>query len=195
MNWLDGAILITLALGAFLGAVSGAFWQVARIVMVGSGAVASLRWGGWASEILANRFSDGVAAVLGYFLVFFFSCMAVYVVSFVVDQGIRASELKGFDRGMGAALGGAKALAAVVVALAGLSMYPTPQFSADVQGSLVAPALLKGAKALMPVEARERVQAVLDDVQRRLEPLYGRTAPDGAKMIVAPAATRSGARR
>jgi membrane protein required for colicin V production len=173
MNWLDASIVIVIALGAGFGAATGAFWQVARAVMVAVGVVASLRWGGWMAGILEGRFSPGAAAVLGYALAFFFAWLAVYLLSLLVDGTLKVSELKWADRLAGGVLGGAKGALAVLVALAGLSMHPTPEFAADMRASLIAPAMLGTAKAAMPVEARRRVDWLLDQAKRRMEPLYG----------------------
>lgn len=173
MNWLDASIVVVLALGAGCGAVTGAFWQVARAAMVATGVLVSLRWGGWTAAILEGRFDPGAAAVLGYALAFVLAWLATYVVSLLIDSTLHVSDLKWADRLAGGLLGGAKAGLAVLVALAGLSMHPTPEFAADMRESLIAPVMLGGAKSAMPVEARRRVDWMLDQARRRMAPLYG----------------------
>lgn len=188
MNWLDASILTLLVLGAALGALTGAFWQVARVAMVILGAIVAMRWGFWASGVLENRFNPAVAAVFGYALAFLFAYLAAFAACSIVDEGLKLSDLKWLDRVMGAGLGAAKATAAVLVALAGLSMYPTREFSTDMRSSVLAPLLLKGAESALPVEAKARVRWLLDEAQRRVEPLYGEAtdAPRAFATALAP---------
>ncbi|MCE9583516.1 MAG: CvpA family protein [Planctomycetes bacterium] len=173
MNWLDASIIVLLALGATFGALTGAFWQVARVTMVVLGAIASMRWGSWASSALETRFSPAVASLFGYFLAFLFVYLAAFAVCTMIDSGLKLSDLKWLDRVLGSVLGTTKAAAAVLVALAGLSMVPTPEFTADMHHSMLAPAMLRGAETVLPVEAKARVRWLLDEANRRLEPLYG----------------------
>ncbi|MEK7469803.1 MAG: CvpA family protein [Planctomycetota bacterium] len=173
MSWLDASILVILLLGACLGALTGAFWQIARVSMALLGALGALRWGAWASSMLENRFSPAVASVFAYFLVFLFLYLAAYAICSLIDSGLRIADLKWVDRLLGSGLGAAKAMAAVLVALAGLSMYPTREFSSDMRSSVLAPMMLRGAEAALPVEAKTRVRWMLDEAQRRLEPFYG----------------------
>jgi uncharacterized membrane protein required for colicin V production len=172
MNWLDAAILLLFALGAFFGAVTGAFWQAARVAMVAAGALASMRWGGWAAAAFENRFSGGASAVFGYGSAFLLVYLALFAVSLAIDKGIREVDLKWLDRGIGAAVGGLKALIAVVVVLVGLSMYPTSRYQDDVRGSLLGPILLRGASAVLPPAARDRARSTCAEVRRKLEPVY-----------------------
>ena len=69
-------------------------------------------------------------------------------------------------------MSGLEATAAILVALAGLSMYPTREFSDDMHSSILAPMMLRGASTALPVEAKTRARWMLDEAQRRLEPLY-----------------------
>jgi uncharacterized membrane protein required for colicin V production len=184
MNWLDASILVVLALGATLGAISGAFWQIARVAMALFGAVGALRWGWWATGLLENRFTPGAASVFGYALTFLFLYLAAYAACVLVDSGLKLSELKWLDRVMGSGLGAAKAAAAILVALAALSMYPTPEFSRDMRDSILGPLLLRTAETALPVEARARVRWLLDEAQRRIEPLCG-DATDAPRAIAA----------
>ncbi|KAF0245242.1 MAG: hypothetical protein FD180_1789 [Planctomycetota bacterium] len=78
MTWLDASIVSVLVLGATFGALTGAFWQIARVSMAVLGALGALRWGSWASGVLENRFSPAVASVFAYFLVFLFLYLAAY---------------------------------------------------------------------------------------------------------------------
>jgi uncharacterized membrane protein required for colicin V production len=173
VTWLDASILVVLALGASFGAMTGAFWQIARVAMAVLGALGALRWGSWASEVLENRFNPAVASIFAYVLVFLFLYLAAYAICSLIDSGLKLAELKWLDRLLGSGLGAAKATAAVLVALAGLSMYPTREFSDDMHSSVLAPLLLRGAEAALPVEAKTRVRWMLDETQRRLEPFYG----------------------
>ncbi len=192
MNWLDASIIVILALGATFGALTGAFWQIARVAMAVFGALGALRWGGWASGLLENRFSPAVASVFGYALVFLFLYLAAFALCTIVDTGLKLSELKWLDRVTGSALGAAKACAAILVALAALSMYPTREFSSDMRSSLLAPLMLRTAEAALPVEAKARVRWLLDQAQRRLEPLYGEAtdAPRAFATALAPEGQR-----
>jgi uncharacterized membrane protein required for colicin V production len=173
VSWLDASILVVLALGATFGALSGAFWQIARVAMAILGAIGALRWGSWAAGVLENRFSPAVASIFAYFLVFVFLYLAAFAICSLIDSGLKLSELKWLDRVLGSGLGAAKATAAVLVALAALSMYPTREFSDDMHSSVLAPMMLRGATAALPVEAKTRVRWMMDEAQRRLEPLYG----------------------
>jgi uncharacterized membrane protein required for colicin V production len=188
MSLLDSIIVLILGLGAAFGAVSGAFWQVARIVMCGLAACGSLRWGSWASGVLAHRFSEAPSAVFGYALVFLFVWLGAYAACCAIDRGLKLSDLKWLDRILGGALGAAKAAAIVLVLLAGLAMYPTPEFAADLRESVLAPAMLGAAEKALPVDARARARTLLDEANRRMEPLYGDAtdAPRAFARAVAP---------
>ncbi|MCC6740782.1 MAG: CvpA family protein [Planctomycetia bacterium] len=184
MNWLDASILVLLALGATFGAISGAFWQIARVAMVVFAALGALRWGTWAAAILEHRFTPGAASVFGHALVFLFLYLGAYAACVLLDTGLKLSELKWLDRVLGSALGASKAAAAVLVALAALSMYPTAEFSRDMRDSFLGPLMLRTAEQAMPVEAKVRVRWLLDEAQRRLEPLCG-DATDAPRAIAA----------
>ena len=192
MTWLDASIVAVLVLGATFGALTGAFWQIARVSMAVLGTLGALRWGSWASGVLENRFSPAAASVFAYFLVFLFLYLAAYAICSLIDSGLKLAELKWVDRVLGSGLGAAKATAAILVALAGLSMYPTREFSDDMHSSVLAPLLLRGAEAALPVEAKSRVRWMLDEAQRRIEPFYGDAteAPRALASALAPEGQR-----
>ena len=112
MHWLDTLLLALLAVGGVLGFFTGLLWQIARILTLGIAVLATALCNDSVTRMCRDHLlldaDPRIAQWVAYVAVF----LAVYIVLFLATRllhaGIRATELEGMDRLLGAMFGAAK---------------------------------------------------------------------------------------
>src|SRR5437588_6429560 len=106
MYWLDTTIVIVVAAGALFGAVSGLLLQLARLVGFAVALYAAIIFNDQATALLHQGFARDaepwVTRVLGYVLVFLAVYLTIFVLTVVLERGVKAARLQAVNRLLGA---------------------------------------------------------------------------------------------
>ena len=173
MYWLDFVLLLVLAGGAFLGARSGLVWQVARVLIFAAAVYACIQYHGGCADWLGRSLrglSPSVCHLLAYVVTFLAVCLIGFLVTHMIERGVRAVSLKPVDRLLGALVGVVKAGVLSGAILLGVALYAVPEAEEPLGESKVAPVLLKGMRVLIvavPHEYRDKLSETLDHLQHR----------------------------
>jgi uncharacterized membrane protein required for colicin V production len=187
MNWLDTAILAVLGLAAFFGARSGFVGQVARLLTLGLAIYGTLRLNAWATSLLAEAVLAGASPwlvrVTAYAAVFLIIYVVLHTITLFLERGVKAAQMQGLNRILGAFLGAAKAALILGAIFLGLTTFAPEASQVPLEQSSLAPVLRNGADRLfqaIPVEYRDGFWAQLRqlDVLEETEPAAEEASED-----------------
>jgi membrane protein required for colicin V production len=145
MFWLDTALLVTLGLGAILGARTGLVWQLARLLGLAVSVYVAIVVNGSVSEFMHEVFLQGadvrLARLLAYILVFAAVYLVIYSLSRLIYQSIVSTPLEPIDRLLGAGLGLVKAAGILALVCWALASLQHPKTQETLERSFLAPTL------------------------------------------------------
>jgi len=181
MHWLDNTILAVLAAAAVLGAYSGLLMQLFRLVgfAVALYAATALHGGvtAWLQESLMRKADERTCTLAAYGIVFLGIYLGIFLVTLILERGLRAAQLQYINRGLGALLAVVKMsllIGAICYGLQQLSHQPTNQVLED---SAMAPLLARGveqAMAAVPAEYKNELSSKWNQVRDALPPRSGK---------------------
>ncbi len=188
MSWLDGTLLGVLGLGAVLGALTGFFVQLARILGVAVALYLSILCNDGIASYVHQHVMPAVpvevvqaAAYLAVFVAIF---VLFLVLTAVMRYGLRGTGLELMDRLLGAVLGCAKMAIALAAVCLILVHYPSPATHEVLNKSVLAPALAQGMElslVLLPADMRREVHEGLSNLRaaepRQARPVIPRQQP------------------
>ena len=159
MHWLDSTFLAVLAAAAVMGAYSGLLMQVFRLVGFGvalyGAKCSNANFALWLRRSMLRDAEPQVCTLAAYGLLFLGIYLAIFLVTVLLERGMRATQLQFFNR----CLGGALALVKMGLMLGGicfcLQQMPFEQTNQIMEDSIMAPLLAKGvqhAVAAVPEE-------------------------------------------
>jgi len=126
MNWIDIIIIATVALCFGLGMVSGLVWQVAGIVSLFAGVVATIFLGPLVSEALGRWVQNPtLARMAAYIVVFSLASMGVRILATIFAKMLERFKMKKLDRLLGGLVGILKAILISAVMVVILGRYGT----------------------------------------------------------------------
>jgi membrane protein required for colicin V production len=182
MPWLDIVLVLVMLVGGLLGLRSGLLWQVARIVIFAAAIYACIHYHGHAVKFLSENF-DGLASetssLLAYVVTFLGVCLAGFLITFVLESFLRATNLKPLDRVLGAIFGIVKTALLCGGLLTGGMLYGSEKTRDMVGESNFAPPLLKGM-SLVLAAVPEKVKQDLDDALEKMKRHQAEKAGEGA---------------
>ncbi len=182
MHWADTTILGILLLGGIFGAMSGALWQLSRIIGLGVSLWASISLHEWASGVLGQAFFQGarpeVPRALAYPVVFIAVYVVLVAVTVLLEKTLRAARLQPLNRLLGAGLGVVKTGLVLGTLFLGLANYPNAHTQEIMKESVLAPALAEGMNVVIsaiPEQYRTELQNGLKNLreaaQKKLDEL------------------------
>ncbi len=126
MNWIDIVIIATVALCFGLGMISGLIWQVAGIVSLFAGVVATIFLGPMVSQALGRWIQNPtLARMAAYIAVFSLASMGIRILATVFAKMLERFKMKKLDRLLGGAVGILKAILISAVMVIILGRYGT----------------------------------------------------------------------
>jgi len=138
MNYIDILILATLVLCFLLGLISGLIWQVAGIISLCVGIVATIFFGPLVSQAMARWIdSPSFARLFGYIAVFSLASMGVRILATVFAKVLQRFKLDRLDKLLGGIVGLAKAVLICAVVVIILGRYGTVGSRQAVEASLL----------------------------------------------------------
>lgn len=163
MHWLDSSILAVLAAAAVLGAYSGLLMQVFRLIGFGvSLYTATLYYGAatvWLKENLMRGAEPRTCSLFAFGMLFLGIYLAIFLITLLLERGMRATQLQFVNRCLGATLAVAKMgilIGTVCYSIQQLTYQPATQV---LEESAVAPLLIKGVEhALVAVPAEYKTE-------------------------------------
>jgi uncharacterized membrane protein required for colicin V production len=175
MHWLDTTILIILAAGAILGAVSGLLMQLARLVGFAVSLYAAIIFNDQVTPLLQEGFARDaepwVTRVLAYVLVFLAVYLTIFLLTVLLERGMKAARLQALNRLLGAALGAGKFALLLGAVFLGLTHLPNTTTRDMMDQSTLAPLLAHGTEQLVTAlagEYREELRGGLEGLTRTL---------------------------
>ncbi len=142
INWVDGAVVFIIVVCALLGLVTGFVLQLAGLLSVTVGIIASLTIGPLAADAIGRWIADEhVAALIAYIGCFSVAATTVRVLAAFLSTILRKLRLDAFDKVAGAGVGAVKGalIAAVLLVIggaAGVDALRTP-IRTSLVGSIV----------------------------------------------------------
>jgi membrane protein required for colicin V production len=186
MYWLDTTILAFLLLGAIFGALSGLLLQLARLVGFAIALYTAIRVNDGAADFLQRNFvqeaEPWVARTLAYIGVFLLVYLTIFVLTLILERGMRAARLQAINRVLGAALGALKAGLILGAIFLGVVNYPHPATRDMMRKSILAPALARGTESLvvaLVAEYRQEFNDGLEDLTRSVRSALEKTERKG----------------
>lgn len=165
MFWLDTAIVGVLIVGAAFGALSGFLWQAARLVGFAGAIYAAILANPWAAGLLQAQWlrdaDPGVARVAAYVLVFLSVCLSIFLITWLLKEGVKAARLEAVDRLLGAVVGGLKAGLVVAAFCFVLASFPQAPTGHLLEQSSLAPTLagvMESVLVVVPAEYKESLE-------------------------------------
>jgi membrane protein required for colicin V production len=153
MYWLDTAILAIVAIGAVFGAVSGLLMQLARLVGFAVALYAAVVLNDGATALCQNTFmrdaEPWLCHVVAYILVFLLTYLTIFVMTLLLERGLRGARLQALNRGLGALLGAVKAGLILGAVLLGLTSFPHAATRELLDRSALGPPLARGVELLV----------------------------------------------
>jgi uncharacterized membrane protein required for colicin V production len=175
MYWLDTTILIIVAAGAILGALSGLLLQLARLVGFAVALYAAILFNEQATTALQQGFARDaepwMTRVLAYVLVFLAVYLTIFILTVVLERGVKAARLQALNRLLGALLGAAKFGLLLGAVFLGVTHFPTGASREMMDRSTLAPLLARGTEQLVTALAgdyRDELRGGLDGLSRAL---------------------------
>lgn len=172
MHWLDFILLLTLGVGAVLGAWNGLLWQVARILTFAIAIYACIYShtpvAAWLSTFIEGG-SEVIIKLLSYVVIFLTVYLVCYLITLLLQKGLAASRLKPMDRLLGAAVGVLKALLLSGALLMGFAWYAGPRSDAVLAESKIASVALNSMRAvlvLVPQTYKDQLNSALERIKR-----------------------------
>lgn len=139
MNYLDVIIIAVTLLCLCLGLISGVIWQVAGIVSLVCGVVATFLFADRAAGAMERWVSHpGLAHLMAYVGVFSVASLGVRILATVFAKLLHKAKLKTIDRVLGGAIGVVKAIAICAVIIVIMDRQGTAGSRQAVEGSLLA---------------------------------------------------------
>jgi len=176
MHWLDITLLIILGAGAALGAWSGLLWQIARIVTFIVAIYCCIFFHEPVAQFLSEQI-DGTSdtgvgmKLLAYVVTFVGIFVVFYTTTWLIELGIKAAQLKMYDRLLGAAAGALKMSLVSGAILMGLAMYASDTVEDTFRESFMARGLLTGMSwvvAVVPEEYSKECQDRLTQFSEKM---------------------------
>lgn len=128
MYWLDVVILTVLGFATVWGLFTGFLWQVSRIVALVLGVYCSISFSGPTTQLLQQYIlpdvSPAVVGLISYVAVFLLVCVALFLLTALLDKAVKKAHLQWLNRTLGAVLGLLKAGLLVGLILLGVSYVP-----------------------------------------------------------------------
>jgi membrane protein required for colicin V production len=150
MNWLDLAILLTIAWLAIAGAFSGLFRQAVALLATVVGVVLAGHFhDDLAADIVAMTRSDRLANVIAFLAIFFSLVLAGQLLTYVLRGVADSLDFGPFDGIVGLVLGLSLALVVLETVLFLFIRYPYEWSTDAIDGSLLSPFLLRGFPFLL----------------------------------------------
>jgi uncharacterized membrane protein required for colicin V production len=184
MHWLDNTILAVLVAAAVLGAYSGLLMQVFRLVGLAAALYAAtvLHDGvsGWLRESLMRGTEARASTLVAYGSVFLGVYLGIFLVTLVLERGIKAAQLQYLNRGLGALLAITKMGLLIGTICYGLQQLAQQSIDQMLDDSAMAPLLAKGfehALAAVPQEYKKDLSSRWDQVRESL-PKNGKLSID-----------------
>ncbi len=138
MNWIDVLIIATMVLCFILGLLSGLVWQVAGIVALVVGVVATIFFGPPVSAALLRWIENAaIARLLAYIGVFSLASMAVRVLATVFSNMLERLHLEKLDKLLGGVVGAVKALLICAILIVIAERLGTPGWRRAAHESLL----------------------------------------------------------
>ncbi len=188
MNWLDIIFILALIVGAGLGAISGLFRQLVRILSLIIAAylalIAHQPIAAWLGARASNPF-------LIQMLVFIFIFICVYLILFFIiwfiERGIKDTTLSPVNRILGGLFGLVKAAIICGTILLSLVFYPVPSLHLPMERSFFAPYLLGFTRRtvfIMPKKYKRQVRYFVQRIsQERAEAVKTATNQPAKKCL------------
>jgi membrane protein required for colicin V production len=150
MNSLDLTVLIGAGVFVLLGVYWGLIRQVLAIMGLIVGVAMAGRFGPDVADWLSSFIADPqLAGVIGFAAVLLLVSAVASLIASLLRIFIGLLFLGWIDHLLGGVLGLAQAVLAAAALLIGLVAFPTPAWSAALEGSALAPGLLRAAGALI----------------------------------------------
>ncbi|MDQ7779818.1 MAG: CvpA family protein [Planctomycetota bacterium] len=180
MNWIDISILVLIAVGALLGALSGLLWQIARLVTFCVALYAAIFFhapvGNWLTERVIEN--PAAANVLSYVFIFVTTYIVLFLVTWIIEQGLKAAKLKKVDRLLGALLGVVKSLLIAGTVLMVGTYYSLKPLQESLGKSVLAPYLIAGMKTIivgLPREYSDKAEQFLLNLKSKVQGSGGKS--------------------
>jgi len=128
--------------------------------------------------------NEKLAALISFVAILGGVIIGGQVLAHVLRTGVAMLNLGGFDRLAGAAFGFIKAVVLCQVVLIALVVFPSPDFTEDIDNSPAATALLDSAPvvlAILPGKFQQALDAFLDGVREATPPGAGERMPTPAR--------------
>jgi membrane protein required for colicin V production len=194
MYWLDVAILALLGFGAGLGFWSGLLWQVARLASLGLSVYATIVLNEPATRLLHEQIAPDAdtnllraAAYIGVFLAVY---IALFTLTRMLHETIKATKLDFLDRIAGALLGAAKVALVLAPLCAALAYVALPITEEWMHRSALAPVFARAveqAVVLIPEAYRNQARDSMQHVRALAQGNPAEHALDAIERELAPA--------
>jgi membrane protein required for colicin V production len=163
MHWLDSSILAVLAAAAVLGAYSGLLMQVFRLVGFGVALYAATLYYGGATEWLKDNLMRGADArtcsLVAFGMLFLGIYLAIFLITLLLERGMRATQLQFVNRCLGATLAVFKVGVLIGTICYSIQQLPYQPATQMLEESAMAPLLVKGVEhALLAVPAEYKTE-------------------------------------
>ena len=180
MNWLDGVLLLILAVSIMTSFRKGLTREVIGLASVVAALVLGIELYGPAGSLVASYVnSPATANFVGFVLVFFGVLLAGAVVSYVIGKFLRVTGLSFVDHLLGAGFGVVRGLLIGVALITGIMAFsPGNQAPDSVVQSRTAPYVVDAARvvaAVAPNELKEGFRKTYAEVKN----IWGRTLDKG----------------
>jgi uncharacterized membrane protein required for colicin V production len=183
MYWLDTTILAILGVGAVFGALSGLLLQLARLVGFGVALYAAVYFNDSMTALLKDsgmqEAEPWLAHLVGYVLVFLAVYLTIFLLTVVLERGMKAVRLQVINRMLGALLGAGKLALLLGGVFLGVTYYPSAATRDMMRKSTLAPILAEGTENLVGALAAE-CRADLEDASTTLRQAVERPVREAA---------------
>ena len=158
MNWLDFTLIGVIAMGTLFGIITGPLWQFYRISSVILSIAVSLLLHKILSSIIKEMFSQKVAHILGYAVVFGIALIVTYAVGNLFRRLLTKRKFGISGRLIGGGVSFTKTVITCCVIIAGVSFWGNNKTRETIDNSLIAKNLDKGTQkviTLFPLEIKD----------------------------------------
>ena len=158
MNWLDFTLIGVIAMGTLFGIITGPLWQFYRISSVILSIAVSLLLHKILSSIIKEMFSQKVAHILGYAVVFGIALIVTYAVGNLFRKFLTKRKFGMSGRLIGGGISFTKTVITCCVIIAGVSFWGNNKTRETIDNSLIAKNLDKGTQkviTLFPLEIKD----------------------------------------
>ncbi len=155
MNWLDFILIGVIAMGTLFGIITGPLWQIYRISSVILSIAVSLLLHKILSSIIKEMFSQKVAHILGYAVIFGIALIVTYAVGNLFRRLLTKRKFGISGRLIGGGVSFTKTVITCCVIIAGVSFWGNNQTRETIDNSLIAKTLDKGTQKIITLFPQE----------------------------------------